>query len=458
MMEAVAPMQTANEDPLFSAARARQNESWARRWARLWPTYLCYFVYTAFHAIIWPILGLRSLYRAQKRGYRDIIAKRLFGGTRPPHEGRWTIVYAGGIGEARAAFAVAEALQNRGVQDVAVALQSKVASQIKHATVHSAVMPFNNPISVAIFLWRWKPKAIMGTEFWDNLHLAGTSSMLGIKTLLYNVPITEIALRSISWRNKWKHALVGAYCCQARDHAERAVLGAGVDPEAVVLTGPVGIDVPKGQGLKETPEEIAARYRREFHIDADRFPVIVCGSTYDDEEEMLLEAFSRVRAEFPRAVLIIAPRNRTRQGGPTSVLDRCGVEYVRRTEGWQAMPDSGVILLDSIGELKHVYSVGSIAFVGGTYDPVRTGHTPVEAMAWGLPVTIGPYHPQQKVIVDMILEAGCAKVCMDGEELANAWLEYSMREDLRRRISDSLGTMLADSSIMIWRIYSNLCT
>lgn len=458
MIEAAAELEKASSDPLFAAARARQQEGWARRWMRLWPTYFCYFAYTAFHAILWPILGLRSLHRAQKRGYRDIIRKRLFGGTKPPHEGRWTIIYAGGIGEARAAFAVAEALQNRGVENVAVALQSKVASQIKHATVHSAVMPFNNPISVAIFLYRWRPKAILGTEFWDNLHLAGLSSLLGIKTLLYNVPITEIALRSITWRNRWKHALVGAYCCQARDHAERAILGAGVDPEVVVLTGPVGIDVPKGQGLDETPEEIVARYRREFHVDQDRFPVIVCGSTYDDEEEMLLQAFERVRAEFPKAILIIAPRNRTRQGGPTSILDRCGVDYVRRTEGWERLKESGVILLDSIGELKHVYSIGHIAFVGGTYDPVRTGHTPVEAMAWGLPVTIGPYHPQQKVIVDMIVEAKCAKICRDLDELTAAWLEYARSDGERGRIARTLGTMLADSSIMIWRIYSNLCT
>jgi 3-deoxy-D-manno-octulosonic-acid transferase len=443
-------------DELFAAASRRMNAPAAQRWSRLAYPAFAYLLYFLFHVLVSPFLAIRSLQRARKRGHKGIIWTRLTGGTKPPYKARWTVIIAGGLGEKRAGFAVAERLIAERDPHVAVSVQSQNAVGIKHVSIHSGILPFNNPISVLLFLWRWRPRNLIAVEFWDNHHLAAWSAFLGIRTVIFNVPITEAATRQITPQARWRYRLIGTYCVQGKAHLKR-MLTAGIDRDAVVLTGPIGIAVDPVQGLAMTPAETRDFYREKLKLHADHFPVIVAGSTYRADEEAVLEAFDSVRRVYPKAVLILAPRGVNRPGGCDSTLVEQEREFARYSRGIDAMPDSGVLLIDQVGELKYLYSVGHMAFVGGTMGQQGSGHTPVEANAWYLPITIGPDFPQQKLIIDMLQKEGIAIICQTSDELATAWLDLAADEARRIVIAQETKHLFSGQDEMIVRLYDNLC-
>lgn len=443
------------DDALFEAASRRVRLPFVPRMLSLGTAVLFYAGYLIFHVSLAPFLGIRSWVRAKRRGYAGHMWTRLFGGSKPPHQGPWIVISAGGLGEKRAGFSFAEKIiADRGA-NVAVCVQSHNASDLTHTKAHSGVLPFNNPISAMLFLWRWRPRAIAAVEFFENHHLFAMARLVGIKTIAFNVPITEPAARRITPMNRWRMLFMGAYCCQGKEHVRRLLL-TKIPRDAIVLTGPVGIRVDSSQGVGQSEADVRSKWLAELGLSKERFPVVIAGSTYQTDEEVILAAFGELRRDFPKAVLILAPRMLGRPGGASANLDKLGTSYTKRSDHSKCVPESGVILVDTYGELKWLYSVGHIAFVGGTLDPQRMGHTPVEAMAWGLPVTIGPYYPQQRTIVGMVERAGAAFVCKSASELASKWKELALDPEHRFEIARVNRDILSNQDDIILRIYDNL--
>lgn len=113
-----------------------------------------------------------------------------------------------------------------------------------------------------------------------------------------------------------------------------------------------------------------------------------------DEDEIVLDAFEALRAEFPRLLLILAPRQPARFQAVANKLEQRRIPFVRRTHTRLNRPDAlalpGVLLLDSIGELSRIYALANVVFVGGSIAP-RGGHNIIEPAAAGVPVVVGPY-------------------------------------------------------------------
>jgi 3-deoxy-D-manno-octulosonic-acid transferase len=87
-----------------------------------------------------------------------------------------------------------------------------------------------------------------------------------------------------------------------------------------------------------------------------------------------------------------------------ALLDESGLEWVKRSD-WRAagaqtaLKAGAVVLLATIGELSSVYSLASIAFVGGSLVPAG-GHNPLEPAQFGVPIVIGPHYANFRAIVD----------------------------------------------------------
>ena len=141
--------------------------------------------------------------------------------------------------------------------------------------------------------------------------------------------------------------------------------------------------------------------------------VIVAGSTHPNEEEQLLDAYRSLSHSHMNVVLVMAPRHVERAQALEGVIARCGLSCVRRSQ----MSDKNilsaqhhsprVIVLDSRGELPHVFCLGLVGFVGGTLVPVG-GHNLLEPAQWGRPVLFGPYVDHCRDIAHQLLQAGGA--------------------------------------------------
>lgn len=143
--------------------------------------------------------------------------------------------------------------------------------------------------------------------------------------------------------------------------------------------------------------------------------VVVCGSTLEGEEELLVSAMPG------DVVTVIAPRHPERFEAVAAMLERRGARFVRRSLWMEAparLEPGMVVLLDSIGELASVYSLATVAVVGGGMFAAG-GHNPLEPAQFGVPVVMGPHYENFRGIVDD-LRAADAVVLAGPDEIAGA--------------------------------------
>ena len=235
------------------------------------------------------------------------------------------------------------------------------------------------------------------TEFWPNLLAECRAANLPVAVV--NARISDRSYpRYFRLRFLWRRILSGVTLALAQsEQDEERLKSIGVPAERVHLGGNLKYDVVATQEAAVT-----GRLRKELPADAR---LLVCGSTLEGEEEALLEAWPSLVSAEPRLRMILAPRHPERFPAVARLLDRTPVSWVRRSE-WVKSADHGlppgtILLLDSIGELASVYSLASVAFVGGSL-VAAGGHNPLEPAQFGVPVVMGPNYENFRAIVERL--------------------------------------------------------
>jgi 3-deoxy-D-manno-octulosonic-acid transferase len=259
--------------------------------------------------------------------------------------------------------------------------------------------PLDLPWAVRAYLNALKPRMLVlaETEFWPNL-LSGCLRR-GISVAVVNARISDRSWpRYRRLRGLWEPFLrrLSAVLAQSQTDAER-LRAIGCAPERVSVAGNLKFDV-------RATEEADATIQLKARGAELRF--VVAGSTLEGEEAALLEAWPKVLQADPRLVLVLAPRHPERFEGVAALLERSGLEWEKRSD-WlsqkaselTALKAGTIVLLDSIGELSSVYSLSSIAFVGGSLIPAG-GHNPLEPAQFGVPIVMGSNYANFRAIVE----------------------------------------------------------
>jgi len=129
-------------------------------------------------------------------------------------------------------------------------------------------------------------------------------------------------------------------------------------------------------------------------------PTIICGSTWP-KDEILLAKYIK---ENPQYNYIIAPHELhyiSKLQKQTNAL-----LFSKSTE--QNIFTSNVLIIDSIGILSHIYSYGSIAYIGGGFDSGI--HNILEAVTFGLPVIFGPNYKKFNEANELIALGGSISI------------------------------------------------
>jgi 3-deoxy-D-manno-octulosonic-acid transferase len=169
-------------------------------------------------------------------------------------------------------------------------------------------------------------------------------------------------------------------------------------------------------------------------------PVLVCGSTVEGEEPLLLRAFENVRASLPRAVMILAPRHPERFAEVAQLLDRLDIPFRRRSL-WNGEPlGGGVLLLDTIGELAALYGLADVAFVGGSLVP-RGGHNILEPAQHGAAIVVGNHTENFRDIIWLFQQNDAVRI-VGPAELPLVFMELLSNDEERaalgRRAAETL--------------------
>jgi 3-deoxy-D-manno-octulosonic-acid transferase len=296
--------------------------------------------------------------------------------------------------------------------------------------------PLDFAFAIRPYLRALRPEMIViaETEFWPNfLRLAHAS---GARIVVVNARISN---RSWPGYRRFGSLLSGVlqridlFLAQTEEDARR-LREIGAPAQRIQVKGNLKFDA-----APPSPPPIIASLRAAFQR-AEAGPILVCGSTMEDEEPLLLRAFENVLASYPRAMMILAPRRPERFGQVSGLLQHLAIRFWRRSL-WSGDPLSGgVFLIDTIGELASLYSLGDVAFVGGSLVP-RGGHNIIEPAQYGLPIIVGNHTENFRDIVglfqsrDAVRMVGPAEFPLVLMELLSNEVE---RRALGRRAAETL--------------------
>ena len=262
--------------------------------------------------------------------------------------------------------------------------------------------PLDLPWAVRAYLNAFRPRLLIlaETEFWPNL-LSGCFRR-GIPVVVVNARVSDRSWpRYRSLRGLWRPFLsrLSRVLAQSQIDADR-LEAIGCLPEQVSVAGNLKFDV------RAAEEAEATRLLKAW---AQGLRLIVAGSTLEGEEAALLEGWPRLLESDPQLAMILAPRHPERFDAVADLLDKSGILWVRRSEWRSASPGSvqalcpgNIVLLDTIGELASVYSVASVAFVGGSLIPAG-GHNPLEPAQFGVPIVMGPNFVNFRAITEDLI-------------------------------------------------------
>ncbi|MCD6362241.1 MAG: 3-deoxy-D-manno-octulosonic acid transferase [Armatimonadetes bacterium] len=254
---------------------------------------------------------------------------------------------------------------------------------------------------------------LVETELWPNL--LEEARRRDIPVVMVNARISDRSFkraRLLKPMFRWMLSNVTLVCAQSQFDADRFVT-LGADPERVVVTGNSKFD----EQFPAVNDADIAKYRRDFGFAVDE-PVLLAASTHEGEEEIILEAFTRLRVNHPGLQLLIAPRHPERGGRVEELVHNYGYNAYRRSRALDAggqdplAPEGDhqicVAILDTMGELARVYAVGSITFVGNSLTSPGGGHNILQPIAQGKPVLFGPQMQNFRDITAICLREGVA--------------------------------------------------
>ena len=191
-----------------------------------------------------------------------------------------------------------------------------------------------------------------------------------------------------------------------------------------------------------------------------RSPLIVAGSVVATEEPHALIAFGTLQGEYPKALLVLAPRKPEYFDAAAEFIDESHRKFIRRSrlsipapaskqsDGHSNTPtipdDVTVLLLDSIGELASLYGLADGAFVGGSLVS-SGGHNILEPAAFGKIPVFGSSMENFAEIAARFVSAGAAIQVESPEDVGVAWIELFRDPERMKRMSETARNLVAGS-------------
>lgn len=310
--------------------------------------------------------------------------------------------------------------------------------------------PFDWRFTVNRVLKIIKPNIVlvMETELWFNfIREAGRK---GVQIFIVNGRLSEKSLKRYSLIKKTMRRVfyyVELAMMQGAEDAER-LMRLGVRGNKIKITGNLKFD----QNPLETDHHLTAFFAERFGI-TNETPLIVAASTHAPEEKWILEAFKLVyksaRGNLPR--LLIAPRHPERFTQVAELVEQTGFSRVKRTSALSFDDEiADVILLDSIGELRAVYPLSKIVFVGGSLIP-HGGQSVLEPAVEQNAIVTGFYTTNFAEIIRTFIENDALIQMPETSEaeipikLAEIFLELLHDRKTRERLAENAFKTIGDN-------------
>ena len=370
------------------------------------------FLYTLLLYLLLPRVLLHLWWRGRRQpAYREHIAERF--GRFAPYAGPPLIwIHAVSVGETRAAEPLIRALQHAYPQHrILLTHMTPTGRETGRAlyadSVTSCYLPYDFPFAVGAFLSHYRPVCgiVMETEIWPNLiHACHRRAML---LYLANARLSKKSQRRYARFSAFAATVLNEFtgiAAQSTADADRLrALGA----TAVTVTGNLKFDMLPDAALIER----GTAWRCQWGTTR---PVLLCASTREGEEALLLDSLRD--ADLTGLLVVIVPRHPQRFDEVAALLESRGMVFQRRSANQLVAAHTRVLLGDTMGEMFAYYAACDLAFIGGSLLPFG-GQNLIEACAVGKPVLSGPHTYNFSQASQLAVACGAARRVTDGAEL-----------------------------------------
>ncbi|TVM04278.1 MAG: hypothetical protein CV087_01165 [Candidatus Brocadia sp. WS118] len=276
-------------------------------------------------------------------------------------------------------------------------------------------------------------------EIWPNF-LISTAKMR-IPVVLLNARISE---KSLKWyrvlrkiSKEFFESLTSEeniFCARTGTDATR-LMNLGIPESQVCITGNMKFD----NLVTGVPEDTKKGLLALFEIDKED-KVIVCGSTHEGEEMVMLKMFGRLREKIKKLRLVLVPRHIERVNEIVKLIESFRYRCVRKTsldkgEKIGAKKEEAVILVDTIGELQTTYSIADCVFVGKSLVP-QGGQNMMEPAGLARPVIVGPHTFNFAEETRLLKEADAIAVVQDEPALVDKMIYLLEHQDEAREMGE----------------------
>ena len=387
---------------------------------------MIYFLYntvlTFFLVLSAPYFFLRGLFQEPFR--RQIIQRMGFFETLSFQTPIW--VHAASVGEVFCTVPLLKKIKKEFPQrEIVLTTMTSTGNEAakKHLPEVGRVLffPIDHPLALQRVIGRIQPSLLLiaETELWPNL--LRSCRKKGIPVILFNGRISEKSFRGyLFFKLLFKECLkyVSLFLMQTKEDQTR-IMQIGAHPNKTRVTGNLKFD----QTFPSITEDAIGKLSHAIGLQGKE-PILIGGSTHSGEEEILVSLFKDLRRIESHLILILAPRHLDRLLEVERVLKNESLSWMRRTSfpmdqirtGGEPPKRPEVILLDTMGELTGLYSLGTLVFVGGSLVPVG-GHNPLEPLFFKKCVFFGPYMFNFLEISRRLIEAEGAIQAKDREDL-----------------------------------------
>jgi 3-deoxy-D-manno-octulosonic-acid transferase len=384
-------------------------------------------VYSLMWWLALPLVLARLWLRGrQEPGYRQHWGERLglYGKAAPTSATPVLWVHAVSVGETRAAEPLVDALlaaypHSRIVLTHMTPTGRETGRTLfaKHgARLVQSFLPYDTGLMVSRFIRHFQPSVciLMETEVWPNLiHTCGRR---GVPVLLANARLSERSLRKAQRLGALIRAAAQGITLVAAQTAADAARARTLGVPRVEVTGSIKFDVVVPDAALATGAALRTAIGAR--------PVLLCASTREGEEALILAAWQKSRAALPAdTLLLLVPRHPQRFDEVAQLVTTAGLTVQRRsTLALDGTPPAAVaaaidvVLGDSMGEMFAYYAACDVAFVGGSLLPLG-GQNLIEPAALGKPVLIGPHTFNFELVTHDALAAGGAQRVADADAL-----------------------------------------